>query len=194
MELKECINLRCSARSYKSLNVKKEDILDIIECARLAPSAANRQNWYFIVLQDKAKDNIVNFMEKHLKEINNVIKSTGHETLDYNPYLSALESIDVINQASTLILVFRHNDEKWLQGDYLSIGCAVEHMVLRATDLSLGSLWIRDVIYLRHEITELFNLNSMELVTGLVIGYPKQEKYRTKKKNIEEIMRWYENE
>ena len=190
MELKECINLRHSSRSYFKKKVNKKDILEIIECARLAPSAANRQNWYFIVLQDNAKNNIALLMEGYLKKINKIIRSKEHATLEYNPSLSVLKSIDVIKQASVLILVFRCDDKTWFEGDYLSIGCAVEHMVLKATDLGLGSLWLRDVIYLRQEITNLFDLKDMELVTGLAIGYPKEEKYLAKKKNIEEIMRW----
>lgn len=190
MELKECINIRHSSRSYKKLKVKKSDLLDIVECARLAPSAANRQNWYFIVLQDDAKNKIASLMEDYLKKINKIIKSKEHATLEYNPSESVIESIKVIKQASTLILVFRQKDDTWFEGDYLSIGCAVEHMVLRATDLGLGSLWLRDVIYLRTEITKLFNLNNMELVTGLAIGYSSTNNYRAKKKNIEEIMRF----
>ena len=190
MELKECINLRHSSRSYFKKKVNKKDILEIIECARLAPSAANRQNWYFIALQDNAKNNIALLMEDYLKKINKIIRSKEHDTLEYNPSLSVLKSIDVIKQASVLILVFRCDDKSWFEGDYLSSGCAVEHMVLKATDLGLGSLWLRDVIYLRQEITNLFNLKDMELVTGLAIGYPKEEKYRAKKKNINEIMRW----
>lgn len=190
MELKECINIRHSSRSYKKLKVKKSDLLDIVECARLAPSAANRQNWYFIVLQDDAKNKIASLMEDYLKKINKIIKSKEHATLEYNPSESVIESIKVIKQASTLILVFRQKDDTWFDGDYLSIGCAVEHMVLRATDLGLGSLWLRDVIYLKTEITKLFNLNNMELVTGLVIGYSSADNYRAKKKNLEEIMRF----
>lgn len=190
MELKECINIRHSSRSYKKLKVKKSDLLDIVECARLAPSAANRQNWYFIVLQNDAKNKIASLMEDYLKKINKIIKSKEHATLEYNPSESVIESIKVIKQASTLVLVFRQKDDTWFEGDYLSIGCAVEHMVLRATDLGLGSLWLRDVIYLRTEITKLFNLNNMELVTGLAIGYSSTNNYRAKKKNIEEIMRF----
>lgn len=188
MELKDCINLRYSSRSFKKKKVKKKDLLDLIQCARLSPSAANRQNWYFIVLQDKAKNRIACLMEDYLKKIDKIIKIKGHATTEYNPSESVLESIHVIKQTSTLILVFRHNDEVWFEGDYLSIGSAVEHMVLRATDLGLGSLWLRDVVYLRTEIIKLFNLNNMELVTGLAIGYPNPEKYRAKKKNIEEIV------
>lgn len=190
MELKECINIRHSSRVFKKKKVKKKDLLDLIQCARLSPSAANRQNWYFIVLQEKAKNKIIDLMENHLKKIDKIIKTKEHATSEYNPSASVLESIQVIRQASTLILVFRNNDETWFEGDYLSIGSAVEHMVLRATDLGLGSLWLRDVIYLRTEITKLFNLNNMELVTGLAIGYPKDEKYRAKKKNIEDIVKF----
>lgn len=190
MELKDCINIRHSSRSFKKKKVKKSDLLDLIECARLSPSAANRQNWYFIVLQDGAKEKIASLMEDYLGRINKIIKSKGHATTEYNPSESVLESIQVIKQAYALILVFRNNDKTWFEGDYLSIGSAVEHMVLRATDLGLGSLWLRDVIYLRTEITKLFNLNNMELVTGLAIGYPNPEKYRAKKKNIEEIVRF----
>lgn len=190
MELKECISIRHSSRSYKKLKVKKSDILDIVECARMAPSAANRQNWYFIVLQDVAKNKIASLMEDYLKKINKIIKSKEHATLEYNPSESVIESIKVIKQVSTLILVFRQKDDTWFEGDYLSIGCAVEHMVLRATDLGLGSLWLRDVIYLKTEITKLFNLNNMELVTGLAIGYSSTNNYRAKKKKIEEIMRF----
>lgn len=191
MELKDCINIRHSSRSYYKKSVKKNYVLKIINSARLAPSAANRQNWYFIVLQNEAKERVAFLMEDYLKKIKKIIKCKEHATLEYDPSLSVLESIEVIKQASTLILVFRNYDESWFQGDYLSIGAAVEHMVLSATDLGLGSLWLRDVIYLRKEITNLFNLNDMELVTGLAIGYAKKEKYRAKKKNIEEIMRWY---
>lgn len=193
MELKDCINLRHSSRLFKKKKLKKKDLLDLVECARLSPSAANRQNWYFIVLQDNAKYRIADLMEDYLKKINKRIKSKEHATTEYNPSASVLESIEVIKQASTLILVFRNNDETWFEGDYLSIGSAVEHMVLRATDLGLGSLWLRDVIYLRKEITKLFNLNDMELVTGLAIGYAKKENIRAKKKDMKEIMRW-ENE
>lgn len=191
MELNKCIALRYSSRSFYKKLVNKKDILKIVAAAKLAPSAANRQNWYFIVLQNNAKNKVAILMEDYLKKINKIIKSKKHATLEYNPSESVIESINVIKQVSTLILVFRQKDDTWFEGDYLSIGCAVEHMVLTATDLSLGSLWLRDVIYLRKEITNLFNLSDMKLVTGLAIGYPRKENYRAKKKNIEEIMRWY---
>lgn len=190
MELKDVIRLRHSSRSFKNSKIKKEDMIDIIDCARLSPSAANRQNWFFIILEDKEKDKIALMMEEYLQKIEEKIKSKEKPTKEYSPVQSVIESIQVIKEASNLILVFRHDDINWLEGDYLSIGCAVEHMVLRATDLGLNSLWLRDVIYLKSKITNLFNLNDMELVTGLALGYENENKFRATKKDLKEIMKF----
>lgn len=43
MELKETIKNRRSIRKYKNTEISKEIIEDLIDCARLAPSAKNRQ-------------------------------------------------------------------------------------------------------------------------------------------------------
>ena len=43
---------RYSCRDYSQEPIDKQQILDILECARLAPSACNRQPWKFIVVTD----------------------------------------------------------------------------------------------------------------------------------------------
>ncbi len=35
---------------------------DIVNCGRLAPSAKNRQPWYFVIPKGKAKDKIADMM------------------------------------------------------------------------------------------------------------------------------------
>ncbi len=47
MELKETIKNRRSIRKYKNTGISKEIIEDLIDCARLAPSAKNKQPWKF---------------------------------------------------------------------------------------------------------------------------------------------------
>lgn len=94
--------------------------------------------------------------------------------------MSLVNSIRIITEAPILILVFREKDEVWKEGDYLSIGCSVEHITLRATDLGLGTLWIRDVIYMKSEIAKLFEKQNMELVTGITVGYSTEYPYERK--------------
>ena len=53
MKFKEVLEKRRSIRKYKGTPVPKEKILQILEAARIAPSAGHRQPWHFIVVEDK---------------------------------------------------------------------------------------------------------------------------------------------
>jgi len=55
MECKDTIFSRHSVRSYSDQLISPEVIADMLEAARLAPSAQNRQPWRFIVFQNKEK-------------------------------------------------------------------------------------------------------------------------------------------
>ncbi|MGB9749592.1 MAG: nitroreductase family protein [Caldisericia bacterium] len=54
MILKEILE-RYSVRKYKKEDVPEELVKEVIEAARLAPSANNKQPWKFIVVRDFEK-------------------------------------------------------------------------------------------------------------------------------------------
>lgn len=49
----DIVKLRRSVRQFKSNPVPEKDIRQILEYAKLCPSAGNRQPWKFVVMQDK---------------------------------------------------------------------------------------------------------------------------------------------
>lgn len=51
----EAIKKRKSIRQFEALEVEREVIEEIIDCARAAPSAVNRQPWEFVVITDAEK-------------------------------------------------------------------------------------------------------------------------------------------
>ena len=53
MEALEAIKTRRSVRSFSNKPVEREIIEQIIDCARLAPSANNSQPWEFVVVTDQ---------------------------------------------------------------------------------------------------------------------------------------------
>ena len=55
MNLLELIQKRHSVRAYSQQPVEKEKIEYLLEVARLAPSAVNKQPWRFIVVQSEEK-------------------------------------------------------------------------------------------------------------------------------------------
>ncbi len=53
MDAIECLKTRRSIRSYTDKKVSKEVLTELIDCARLAPSARNEQPWEFVVVTGK---------------------------------------------------------------------------------------------------------------------------------------------
>lgn len=64
MELNEVIDKRRSIRKYINKKISKEVVECLIDNARLAPSAKNRQPWNFVVVQDTIKNKIADMMIK----------------------------------------------------------------------------------------------------------------------------------
>ncbi|MEK7476978.1 MAG: nitroreductase family protein [Candidatus Coatesbacteria bacterium] len=52
MDVQEAIRLRRSIRAYRDQPIPEEVLLRVLEAARLAPSARNRQAWRFLAVRD----------------------------------------------------------------------------------------------------------------------------------------------
>ena len=164
MELNKSIQNRRSIRKYKIDDVNNKIIEDLIKNAILAPSAKNRQPWEFLIIKNPIKNKIADIMLENEKKY-----KISLERKIYNKNSSVKSTAYVIKEAPVLILVFRPKDDNWIIGDSLSIGAAIEHICLRATDLGLGSLWIRDIVYTQKEIVKLVNKDNKELISEILI-------------------------
>ena len=142
-----------------------------------------------MLVKGKIKNKIANIMLE--KEKNSKVSL---ERKIYNANSSVKETSNIIKEAPILILVFKPKQDNWIIGDSLSIGAAIEHICLRATDLGLGSLWIRDIVYTQKEIANLVWKEDMELISAVSIGYPDESPKQRPRKKLNEILEWYEDE
>ncbi len=53
MDVHEAIRTRYAVRDFRPDSLPEETILRILEAGRLAPSQRNRQQWHFVVVQDR---------------------------------------------------------------------------------------------------------------------------------------------
>lgn len=189
MELNDAIKNRRSIRKYKNIDIPNDIIEDLIDSARLAPSAKNRQPWEFMIIKGRVKNKIADIMIKQLKK-----SKVSLERKSYNANSSVKATAYIMKEAPILILVFKPNEDNWIIGDSLSIGAAIEHICLRATDLELGSLWIRDIVYTQKEIAKLVGKDDMELISAISIGYADENPKHRPRKKLNEILEWYEDE
>ena len=180
MELINAIESRRSIRKYLDKMVEKELILDIISAGHLAPSAKNRQPWYFIVVSTDIKNKIADMMIKHAEAHPNEEKLS-----------TVIPTATFMKEGNTLILILKSIDNDYLVNDTLSIGACIENMCLRATDLGLGALWIRDIIHVEKDVLELINHHELELSSALLLGYPNQSPKPRPRKDVDTIIEWY---
>ncbi len=186
MKLDTIIKNRKSIRKYKNIDITNETIEELINCARFAPSAKNRQPWKFVIVKNKVKNEIADIMLEQEKQF-----KIGMEKQIDNAKSSVKKTALIIKQAPILILVFRPKDRNWIIGDSLSIGAAIEHICLKATDLGLGSLWIRDIVYTQDKIAHLVKKDEMELICAISIGYSDESPRQRLRKKLKDIIEWY---
>ncbi len=182
MEFKKVVEDRRSIRNYKDIEIEYNIVEEIIECARLAPSAKNRQPWLYVIVDKETKNKIADIMldeqiEYDSKGTNNIFRR------------SVKKSADIIKEAPVFILVFNTCDKNSVS-NILSIGAAIEHILLKATDMGLGSLWIRDIVFTKDKIAKLVEHKNFDLVSAITIGYASNEVKARPRKELKEIIEW----
>lgn len=188
MQTVEAIERRRSIRSFREEKIPEEIIVKILNCARLAPSAKNRQPWFFVVLEDDAKREVTEMMRNYFEEDSKIKSDFEEEKTGYMS--SVLESADCIDEAPILILILKEKDDKWNIGDNISIGAALENMCLAATAFGLGSLCIRDTVWIGEDLVAKLKYENKSLVCSFAIGYTKREAPPRNVKNLNEIIDW----
>ena len=190
MEFSEVIERRLTTLNYTNKKVSNENMNKIIESAIIAPSAKNRQPWRFYLLTDKQKNDIAEEMENWInhtglvttvKRSANVIRQVGNCVLIYSDKWDS-NHVDKIKSPQKLLngedienMVIMHDyyfDR--IKADTLSVGAAVEHMILKATELGIDTTWLCDVLFIGDMINEYLGLKDKELICGVAFGYRNQ--------------------
>lgn len=174
MEIIDCISKRISIRKFKDKPIDDDKIMSILESGRIAPSAKNRQPWKFFVARGETKQKIVDAMIKW----NDENKNNG---------TSVHATAIAISQAPVLILVFKDSDSQFVRSDTLSIGGAVENMILTATGFGLGSLWIADTVYVENEIAKIVG-TDLPIYSAIALGYANEMPNARHKKSLDDIL------
>ena len=163
MTVKDAIERRRSSRTFKKGRVAEELVMELVEAARLAPSAHNRQNWKFMVLHGKEKDRVADTMTS--------IFSDGTDLSAYPSFVkTSKESATIIKSASHAILCLKEMDKTWEYEDLIAMGAAIENMLLRGEELGLATLWIRDCVYTEKRIKAELGIGEYELVSIVAVG------------------------
>ncbi|MBN1485047.1 MAG: nitroreductase family protein [Chloroflexia bacterium] len=167
MEFNELVTARYSVRAYKPDPVEPEKLQQVLEAARMAPTAANRQPFRLIVIRTAGRE----------KELGRIYQSKWFV------------------QPPLVIGICGLPAEGWVRSDgknYTEVDAAIvmDHLVLAAANLGLGTCWIgafdpdaaREVLGLPEEA---------EAIAFTPLGYPADQTRSKMRKPLESLV-YYE--
>jgi nitroreductase len=171
----ELVLHRQSDRAYDANRpVEKEKLEQIIEAARLAPSACNAQPWHFIVVDDF-----------ELK--NKIADATSSKVLMMNHFTKQAPIHIVIVEEKANISSSFGGWVKRKHFPHIDLGIVAEHIALAAADQGLGSCilgWFDE-----KKIKTLLNIPSSKTpLLILTLGYSTQETREKKRKPLNDVL------
>lgn len=158
MSVYETILKRRSIRAFKEAKLDSETIFKMLNAARWAPSAGNRQPWHFIiVISDELKEKLVPICRNQLFIADAACIIVGLANIEKSP--------------------------KWALVDTT---ISLEHIVLEACELGLGSCWIG--AFNEDGVKKLLKIPKQYKVVALMpIGYPAESPPSRFRKEIHEM-------
>ncbi|MBO5208379.1 MAG: nitroreductase family protein [Lachnospiraceae bacterium] len=188
---------RRSIRKYLDKNVPKEKIEQILDAARVAPSAKNRQPWKYIVFGGEHK---AEFLEKMENGIMREERQKAFLPNSKQGIPDAKNTLRIMKEAPILIVVLNENgttpfaqinaDDRITEiCDTLSIGASIENMLLKADEIGLGTLWIANTCFAYEELTTYLG-TTKQLVGAIALGYADESPAQRPRKKLEEIVEY----
>jgi nitroreductase len=176
--LLKLISERFSVRRYQDRAIEPEILTAILESGRLAPSASNAQPWHFYVVKDAAKRRALSAkMPLGLQVIANNFIAQAPVVI-----VATAGPIGVLQRIAAFIV-----NKRWY---YIDLGIALEHMVLTAWELGIGSCWVG--WFDEPKVKQLLAIPAgEEVVAMLTLGYADETRppFPKNRKKLEEIVK-----
>ncbi len=166
MDFFELVHKRYSVRAYKRDPVEEDKLGQVLEAARLAPTAANRQPFQIIM-----------------------IHTAGRET-----ELRRVYGKSWFAQAPLLIVICALPAQGWVRRDGknyadVDVTIAMDHLILAAANLGLGTCWVaafdpataREVLHLPADV---------EPIAFTPLGYPADQPGSKERKPLSDLVRY----
>ncbi len=186
MDVSDAIRVRRSIRKFKSDPISEEKINLLLESARLAPSGTNTQPWRFIVVRDddtKTELQKAAHNQRHVRRAPVIIACCA----DLKAFKEFAVRVDELigsgalpERSRDVFIPYLEKGMSTVRKDDLmvaaaaNVAIAVEHIVLQAVEIGLGTCWVR--WYEDKKVKEILDIpDHIEVMALLPLGIPDED-------------------
>ena len=166
MDVEDAVEKRRAVRSYQDKDIPQDKLERVLNAARMAPSAKNKQDWKFVVVKGEEKR----------KEI-----------------YEAANRQNFVKEAPIVIAGIATDPEYEMTceipGGIVDLTIALDHLTLKAAEEGLGTCGVG--AFDQSKAKKVLEVpDEYKIVSLIPLGYPKDplEKRNKSRKNLDEIV------
>lgn len=162
----EAIKTRRSVRRYKPTPVPEALLKEVLNAARLAPSAENSQPWKFVVVRDEQT------------KLRLAVAANGQKFMAQAPII--VVACGIPDEAFPTV-------GGYMSSHVIDVSIALDHLTLVAHGSGLGTCWI--AAFKEEKVREVLGIpEDVRVVAMTPLGYPDEAPERSPRKNLEELV------
>ena len=193
----ETIRRRHSIRQFQDLPVDDSLIKIILDAANQAPSAHNQQSWRFIVLRERKRLELSHLVAARANDFpkpsSSILRMASRCLASAPVVISVSNTGSLIAHGSELFNIDNDKSYDFFRTmEIQSSAAAVENLLLAATSLGLGSVWLGILYLMKDEVLSFLGEKKGEFMAVIPIGYPKKDQAGPQKKPLEYVLKEFE--
>jgi nitroreductase len=168
---------RHSVRSFAKDEVSEEEITVLLHAANAAPSAHNQQAWRFIILRGEKKQELAQLVTTcsaaFPRPAAALLRMGAKSILSAPVVIAVANTGDLIRHGTDLFKVEKETAHDFFRTmEIQSSAAAVENILIAATSLGLGTVWLGVLYLIKDEVLRFLGEPEGEFMAVVPVGRP----------------------
>ncbi len=188
------IHARHSIRQFSPAPVPEAALLALLDAANQAPSAHNRQSWKFVILEGEVRTELAELVsglsKTFQKPASSLLRMAARSIASAPVTVAVINTGDLISHGTELFQVDKDQAFDFFRTmEIQSSAAAVENLLLAATSLGLGAVWLGILYLVKDRILEFLQEPQGEFMAVIPVGHPLRRTQGPNKKPLENVIK-----
>lgn len=190
----DTIHNRHSIRQFSSEPLPEDVLTTLLDAANQAPSAHNRQSWKFVILEGAGRTELAELVstlsKTYEKPASSLLRMAARSIASAPVTIAVINTGDLISHGTELFQVDKDQAFDFFRTmEIQSSAAAVENLLLAATSLDLGAVWLGILYLVKDRVLEFLQEPGGEFMAVVPVGKPLRPTQGPNKKALENVIK-----